>query len=131
METRTGTHITGQQRHILKETLQRYNFEKLDKAPYQKHRDQFTPKKRNKLISEWEKHTGQVWPKYDRDSDKLNKFGKPIYEKGDPYQAHHVIHQSNGGFFYTPCQMTCLSIMFRAEGSNRKRHYGRYYHSIA
>ncbi|OJV45624.1 MAG: hypothetical protein BGO28_02030 [Alphaproteobacteria bacterium 43-37] len=37
-----------------------------------------------------------------------------------------VTHRSemNGGFFYTPCQMTCLSIMFRAEGSTRKRHYG-------
>jgi len=89
--------IGGDQRFILKETLQKYNFEKLEGEVYTAHKKEFKPQLRDKLISEWEKNTGKEWPKYDRDSDKLNKKSEPIYRRNQPYQAHHIIHQSHGG----------------------------------
>ncbi|MBN9565799.1 MAG: hypothetical protein J0G29_06900 [Alphaproteobacteria bacterium] len=93
METRTGMKIGGDQRLILKETLQRYNFEKLDGESYVKHTTNFDRTTRNKLILEWEKHTGQVWPSKVVERDVGGKTERTTVK----HQAHHVIPQELGG----------------------------------
>ncbi len=50
---------------------------------------------KDKLIDEWEKNTGELWPRYKEDIK--NEAGKIIRKKGDRYDAHHLIEISFGG----------------------------------
>lgn len=49
----------------------------------------------NKLIDQWEKNTGQKWPTYSE--PVLSRRGRVYIEKGDRYDAHHIIKNENGG----------------------------------
>jgi hypothetical protein len=95
METRSGIKITDQQRLTLKNELQSKKFEKLLPERYAEHRKIYTDKKAEQIRSDWEKNTGQKWPTYLENGYKKN--GGTLYEVGDPYQIHHIIHQSHGG----------------------------------
>jgi predicted ribonuclease toxin of YeeF-YezG toxin-antitoxin module len=50
---------------------------------------------KNAQIAEWERQTGQAWPRYAE--DVLNAKGKVIAKKGQPYDAHHEIENIYGG----------------------------------
>jgi toxin YxiD len=76
--------------------LRSKKFEKLEGAEKALHSDKYTPALRKKLISQWEKNTDQVWPKYKEDV-YAKKSGRKIFDKGEPVQAHHIIHQEHGG----------------------------------
>lgn len=52
-------------------------------------------KKRARLRQEWEKETGQEWPKYDK--NVYDGKGRVIRLKGQPYDAHHIVEISYGG----------------------------------
>jgi hypothetical protein len=48
---------------------------------------------RNRLISEWEKNTGQSWPEY-TPNDVRNGIGN---RAGAPYEPHHIRQLADGG----------------------------------
>ena len=58
------------------------------------HRAQFN-KVKNELITQWEKQTGQSWPRYAE--DLYSKNGTLVRRAGQPYDAHHIIESSYGG----------------------------------
>ena len=70
------------------------DFVKLDPPKTDLNRKLFNNAK-DKLIDEWEKNTGAIWPRYEEDI--INKAGKIIRKKGDRYDAHHLIEISFGG----------------------------------
>ena len=49
---------------------------------------------KNKVVNDWERHTGQIWPRYT--SDVFNN-GVRVARKGDMYEAHHMIPKQIGG----------------------------------
>jgi len=76
--------------------LKQTRYQKLEKSNYESHSKQFTPAKRKELISEWEIHTGQNWPKYEADVYHAGT-GNLVAPKGTNYQAHHINPQQLGG----------------------------------
>lgn len=58
------------------------------------HRIDFNRKK-DKLIEDWEKETGQKWPKYTE--PYYTKNGLEYKKIGDPYDAHHIIENQFEG----------------------------------
>lgn len=46
------------------------------------------------LIGEWERHTGQVWPRYAE--DVVSKSGTRLRQAGQPFDAHHIIELKYG-----------------------------------
>lgn len=57
-------------------------------APLDQKHNMFNSIKKN-LISDWEHYTKRKWPKYKKSTDNRNK--------GDKYDAHHIIPQSHNG----------------------------------
>lgn len=55
----------------------------------------FTQRVKNAQIAEWERQTGQVWPRYAQ--DLVNVDGTILRRAGDPFDAHHVIENIYGG----------------------------------
>lgn len=90
----TGRKIHPKQLKKIKEALRNKKFTKLSKEATEDSRKEFG-KVKDKLIKEWEKETGQKWPRYEE--DVLGKNGKPYLRKGDPYDAHHIIENTHGG----------------------------------
>ncbi|USO01592.1 MAG: hypothetical protein H6849_00885 [Alphaproteobacteria bacterium] len=89
MEVRSGFRFMQPQKTALANALRTGTFKKLDPVAKQMHTNQFTRSTRNRLISEWESNTGQVWPRQMR----LIK-GEMKNVKVD---AHHIIPQQVGG----------------------------------
>lgn len=59
------------------------------------HRAEFNRVK-DELIGQWERNTGQIWPRYTEDI--LAKNGVTVARKaGGPFDAHHIIESSYGG----------------------------------
>ena len=58
------------------------------------HRNKFK-NVRDRCILEWEKNTGQKWPRYTE--PLYSKSGQPIKKAGEPYDAHHIIENKYGG----------------------------------
>ncbi|RKI76540.1 T7SS effector LXG polymorphic toxin, partial [Clostridium sp. 1xD42-85] len=95
VERITGRKIPDNQKTLLKKELREVDYSsKLPKGEIIKHRKQFQRKK-DKLIDEWEKNTGQKWPTYSK--PVLSKRGRVYIEKGDRYDAHHIIKNEHGG----------------------------------
>ena len=86
--------INSKQLEKFNEMVDAQDFVKLDPEKTALNRRLFNNSK-NKLIAEWEKYTGEVWPRYEEDI--LNEAGKVIRNKGDLYDAHHLIEVSFGG----------------------------------
>jgi hypothetical protein len=57
-------------------------------------RQEFNENK-EKLINEWEEKNGKEWPRYEE--DVYSPSGKLIRQKGDRYDAHHIVPLSQGG----------------------------------
>ena len=91
MEQRSGIPITKTQRDLLQEAIQKEQFEKLTVDAKTQHTNLFNKTTKNRLISEWESRTGNVWPK-SRVKDKETGLYK---DKND--QVHHIIPQEYGG----------------------------------
>lgn len=96
IEVQTGRKLHSRQVELLKDNLRSQRYSKLSKADTARHRRQFDSVK-DDLIAEWERQTGQSWPRYTENLPKKN--GKPGFSrlKGDPYDAHHVIENELGG----------------------------------
>ena len=50
---------------------------------------------KNRCILEWEKNTGQKWPRYSE--PVCGKNGAILRKAGDLYDAHHIIENKYGG----------------------------------
>ncbi|WP_345911015.1 T7SS effector LXG polymorphic toxin [Bacillus altitudinis] len=95
VESITGRKIPDNQRTLLKKELKENDYSnKLPREDVMKHRQDFQRKK-DGLIDEWEKNTGQKWPTYSE--PVLSKRGRVYIQKGDRYDAHHVIKNEHGG----------------------------------
>lgn len=79
---------------LLEDHLNTNEYKYLGTVETRKHRDEFG-KVKDALISEWEEHTGQLWPRYT--SEVLSKTGVCLRRVGQPYDAHHLIENSYGG----------------------------------
>jgi len=53
------------------------------------------PALKQRLVSEWERETGQKWPVYRKDI--IASSGRVWLKKGDPVQSHHIIPQQQNG----------------------------------
>ncbi|WP_299005962.1 hypothetical protein [uncultured Shewanella sp.] len=95
LEQQTDFSVNAEQRGHLADALREKEFTKISTHAAKKHRREFNTAK-NKLISEWEKNTGQIWPRYTE--NLMSKDGTKINRKaGQPYDAHHIIESSYGG----------------------------------
>jgi hypothetical protein len=90
----TGRKIHPKQLAKIKEALRNGEFTKLSKEATAASRAEFN-KVKDKLIKDWEKETGQKWPRYEKDI--LSKKGEVYLKKGDAYDAHHIIENTHGG----------------------------------
>lgn len=63
IEKQTNRKMSREQKNLLRKDLQKNNYSKLSKADKEKHRKDFSNKK-DVLINEWERKTGQIWPKH-------------------------------------------------------------------
>jgi hypothetical protein len=91
---RTNRAVHSSQYEHLKEALRTTDFERLTPAETRAHRNAFN-KVKDDLIAEWERNTGQEWPRYA--TDVLNDEGKILRRAGQPYDAHHIIENSYRG----------------------------------
>lgn len=68
---------------------------KLSAVETAKHRSKFSKNLKDSLIKQWEEKTGQAWPRYEE--NVYSKRGEISREKGDLYDAHHIIENNYGG----------------------------------
>ncbi|WP_341751163.1 hypothetical protein [Candidatus Tisiphia endosymbiont of Piscicola geometra] len=95
IEEITKLQLPDQQLTLLKEALQTQEFRKLSVVEKETHRGKFNSM-RPTIRAEWEQNTGQKWPVYE--VDVYDKSGtKILKEKGQPYDAHHIIQSNYGG----------------------------------
>jgi predicted ribonuclease toxin of YeeF-YezG toxin-antitoxin module len=84
-----------EQRRLLVEHLQKTAHSRLSRAASLRNREAFDRIK-DKLIAEWERKTGQSWPRYQ--ATVPTKRGDGVYRRsGQLYDPHHVIEASYGG----------------------------------
>ncbi|MEC0303038.1 ribonuclease YeeF family protein [Terribacillus saccharophilus] len=95
VENRTGRKLPKNQTDKLKDALRNKEYKKMSPVETVKHRASFN-KVRENIIKEWEEKTGQSWPVYNEDVIS-KKTGKVIRNKGDKYDAHHIIENTFGG----------------------------------
>lgn len=94
VEKITKREIPQNQKELIEKALKENDFKKLSPGDTIASRGEFHSIK-NKLIKEWEEHTGQKWPRY---TEKVyNTKGEVIKEVGDPHDAHHVIEVTTSG----------------------------------
>ena len=94
LESKSGMKVHSKQKEILAKDLRETKYQKLNKDAYDGHVRQFKGKK-DGLISEWEKQTGQNWPRYPENMKDLT--GNIHKLAGRKYQAHHINPQHLGG----------------------------------
>ena len=94
IEKITKREIPAQQKELLDHALKENDYFKLDKTAKETVLKEYR-KLRAELIQEWEKNTGNKWPRYVE--DVLNESGAVIRKAGDYYDAHHIIEVSVGG----------------------------------
>ncbi|WP_149024324.1 HNH endonuclease [Listeria cornellensis] len=95
VEQQTGRKLANNQVDMLKNALRAKEYNKLTPDETKVHRRSFN-KVKNSLINEWELKTGQVWPTYSDDIISV-KNGSVIRNKGELYDAHHLIENNFGG----------------------------------
>ena len=94
IEKITKREIPAQQKELLDHALKENDYFKLDKTAKETVLKEYR-KLRAEIIQEWEKNTGNKWPRYVE--DVLNESGAVIRKAGDYYDAHHIIEVSVGG----------------------------------
>lgn len=95
VEQQTSRKIAKVQIDALKDALRNNEYTKMSPAETKAHRRSFN-KVKNSLITEWELKTKQVWPTYSEDVIST-KTGAAIRNKGELYDAHHIIENNFGG----------------------------------
>ena len=95
IEKHTGFRVGSAQRKMLMDSLRANKYTRLTTKMAKKHRRKFTTSVKNTQIGLWEKHTGQIWPRYS--ADLYNAEGTLLRSAGQPYDAHHVIENVYGG----------------------------------
>ena len=94
IETKTNTKLPRVQIDQLKNALRNKSYSRLDSKRSLLNRREFN-KVKDRCILEWEKNTGQKWPKYSE--PVCGKNGMILRKVGDLYDAHHIIENSYGG----------------------------------
>jgi hypothetical protein len=94
IEDMTGRPVHPSQIERLKDALRAKNYERMTAAQVEAHRNAFESIK-DRVIRDWERETGQVWPTYTEDLP--GKGGKILRKAGDKYDAHHIIENKVGG----------------------------------
>lgn len=94
VEKITKKDIPQNQRELIKKALKENDYKKLESEATQMSRREFERIKTT-VINEWERNTGQTWPRYTE--DVVNDAGKVIRKAGDRYDAHHIIEVSTNG----------------------------------
>ena len=94
IKAQTGLAVSPKQHKLIDEALAKNDYTRLSTAESKAHRAQFN-KVKNELITQWEKQTGQSWPRYTE--DLYSKNGTLVRRAGQPYDAHHIIESSYGG----------------------------------
>ena len=94
IKAQTGLAVSPKQQKLIDEALAKTDYTRLSTAESKAHRAQFN-KVKNELITQWEKQTGQSWPRYTE--DLYSKNGTLVRRAGQPYDAHHIIESSYGG----------------------------------
>jgi len=90
IEQRTNRKISDvQKKHIL-EAIKQKHFGKLKASEKVKHTLEYNSA-RNSMIADWERNTGQTWPKYTGENNP-----RPT-KIGQRYDLHHIIPKENGG----------------------------------
>ncbi|KQL58580.1 MULTISPECIES: LXG domain-containing protein [Bacillaceae] len=95
IEGRTGRKLDKLQVENLKDALRKKDYTPLTKEQTRVHRREFN-KVKDKLVSEWELNSGQKWPTYTEDIFS-EKTGLLVRNKGDKYDAHHIIENNYAG----------------------------------
>lgn len=74
------------------------DFEKVPSEHVKVLRSEFN-KNKDKIIDQWEKDNGKVWPTYEKDVTLTTKTGEvvTIHKAGERYDAHHIHPLSMGG----------------------------------
>jgi filamentous hemagglutinin len=85
----TGRQFTPKQLELLKADLRENNYSRLSREEVKLNRAEFNDKLPS-LRAEWEKNTGEIWPK-EKFTDKNGNM------KTRNYDAHHVIENKFGG----------------------------------
>ncbi|NRA45316.1 MAG: hypothetical protein HRU09_10215 [Oligoflexales bacterium] len=88
IEQQTNLVIGEEQRALIFNALSTQTFSMVDFQTNRKFHKRFQRKKA-RLIKEWEKETGQKWPRYYKDI--YNDKGEVLRFKGQTYDAHHII----------------------------------------
>lgn len=94
IERITKRDIPPNQKEILEKELKENDYVKLSKEGKEMAKKEFASNK-EMLIKEWEKQTGDTWPRYTE--DVVNKAEAVIRQKGTRYDAHHIIELSTSG----------------------------------
>ena len=94
IKAQTGLAVSPKQQKLIDQALAKTDYTRLSVAESKAHRAQFN-KVKNELITQWEKQTGQSWPRYTE--DLYSKNGTLVRRAGQPYDAHHIIESSYGG----------------------------------
>ena len=94
IQAQTGLAVSPKQHKLIDQALAKTDYTRLSVAESKAHRAQFN-KVKNELITQWEKQTGQSWPRYTE--DLYSKNGTLVRRAGQPYDAHHIIESSYGG----------------------------------
>jgi asparagine synthetase B (glutamine-hydrolysing) len=94
VENLTKLKVHPKQLVEIKAAIKNKKYAKLTAEETAKSRVEFNSVK-NALIEKWEKETGQIWPKYEK--DVLSKKGNIYIKKGDKFDAHHLIENTHGG----------------------------------
>ena len=94
IRTQTGLAVKPKQQQLIDAHLAKVEHTRLPTADSKAHRASFN-KVKNELITQWEKQTGQSWPRYAE--DLYSKNGTLVRRAGQPYDAHHIIESSYGG----------------------------------
>ncbi|MCO6454946.1 MAG: hypothetical protein J5I93_06570 [Pirellulaceae bacterium] len=95
IENHTGFRLHPAQRARLIDDLRTNSYSRLTSEAGRQHRRGFTQTVRRNQIAEWERQTGQTWPRYAE--DLVNENGTVLRRAGDPYDAHHVIESIYSG----------------------------------
>lgn len=93
IEKNTEIQIKVKQKELLKEYVNNNNIVEQKESARFFHR-LFYKANKDKIISEWEKETGQNWPIYKED---VFLDGAKVRNAGQYYDAHHIIESSFNG----------------------------------
>lgn len=95
IEEITKREILPKQKELINKALKENDFSKLDKDAQKLLNREYNRLKAS-LIEEWERQTGNKWPRYTKDvlDDKTRAV---IREAGQPFDVHHIIERSVGG----------------------------------